>query len=127
MIGNGLPVQLEISPVLADDQPMAMLLLQKLSAGADVIADKGYDENWIRESIEDPDCSLVIRPKSNRYGGVTYSKTKYCKRNLIKRCFNELKQSRHIASPYDRFGFGYLALSKLPAVRLWFRFYGSAP
>jgi transposase len=38
----------------------------------------------------------------NRYDGITYSKTKYKKRNLIERCFNKLKQFRHIATRYDR-------------------------
>jgi len=27
-------------------------------------------------------------PRSNRYDGITYSKMKYKKRNLIERCFN---------------------------------------
>ena len=43
MIGNGLPVQVELSPGQMNEQPMAKLLLNDLSAGADVIADKGYD------------------------------------------------------------------------------------
>jgi integrase len=67
---------------------MAELLLQNLPAGADVIADKGYDADWIRDLIEDQGCTSHIPPKSNRYDGITYSKRKYRKRNLIERCFN---------------------------------------
>lgn len=52
MIGNGLPVQIELSPGQMNDQPMAELL-NELPAGADVIADKGYDADWIRDLIED--------------------------------------------------------------------------
>lgn len=91
MIGNGLPVQIELSPGQMNDQPMAELLLNELPPGADVIADKGYDADWIRDLIEDQNCTAHIPPKSNCYDGITYSKAKYKKRNLIERCFNKLK------------------------------------
>jgi transposase len=123
--GNGLPLQLELSPGQMNDQPMAELLLQDLPAGADIIADKGYDADWIRDLIEDQGCTAQIPPKSNRYDGITYSKRKYRKRNLIERCFNKLKQFRHIATRYDRIAHNYLAFAKLAAVRLWLRFYES--
>jgi transposase len=98
VIGNGLSVQIELSPGQMNDQPMAELLLNDLPAGADVIADKGYDADWIRDLIEDQDCTPHIPPKSNSYDGITYSKKAYKKRNLIERCFNKLKQFRHIAT-----------------------------
>ena len=123
VIGNGLPVQIELSPGQMNDQPMAELLLNDLPAGADVIADKGYDADWIRDLIEDQDCTPHIPPKSNRYDGITYSKTKYKKRNLIERCFNKLKQFRHIATRYDRNALNYLAMIKIACLRLWLRFY----
>jgi transposase len=126
VIGNGLPVQIELSPGQMNDQPMAELLLKELPAGADVIADKGYDADWIRDLIEDQECTPHIPPKSNRYDGITYSKTKYKKRNLIERCFNKLKQFRHIATRYDRNPLNYLAMIKIAVVRLWLRFYESA-
>lgn len=46
---------------------------------------------------------------------------KYKKRNLIERCFNKLKQFRHIAR-YDRSALNYLAMAKIACIRLWFRF-----
>lgn len=109
-----------------NDQPMAELLLNDLPAGADVIADKGYDADWFRDLIEDQDCMPHIPPKSNRYDRITYSKTKYKKRNLIERCFNKLKQFRHIATRYDRSALNDLAMAKIACLRLWLRFYESA-
>jgi transposase len=126
VIGNGLPVQIELSSGQMNDAPMAELLLNDLPAGADVIADKGYDADWIRDLIEDQDCKPHIPPRSNRYDGITYSKTKYKKRNLIERCFNKLKQFRHIATRYDRSALNYLAMAKIACLRLWLRFYESA-
>ena len=125
MIGNGLPVQIELSPGQMNDAPMAEFLLNDLPAGAEVIADKGYDADWIRELIEDQNCTPHIPPRANRYDEITYSKAKYKKRNLIERCFNKLKQFRHVATRYDRHASAYLAFAKLAAVRLWLRFYES--
>jgi transposase len=105
-----------------NDAPMAELLLNDLPAGAEVLADKGYDADWIRDLIEDQGCTPHIPPRSNRYDGITYSKTKYKKRNLIERCFNKLKQFRHIATRYDRSALNYLAMIKIACVRLWLRF-----
>ena len=98
VVGNGLPVQLELSPGQMNDAPMAELLLNDLPPGADVIADKGYDADWIRDMIGDRNCQPHIPPKSNRLDDIPYSKRLYKKRNLIERCFNKLKQFRHIAT-----------------------------
>ena len=104
---------------------MAELLLNDLPRGAKVIADKGYDADWIRELIEDQDCQPHIPPKSNRLDDIGYSKRLYKKRNLIERCFNKLKQFRHIATRYDRHPLNYLAMAKLASIRLWLRIYES--
>ena len=63
VVGNGLPVQIELSGGEANDAPMAELLLNDLPAGAHVLADKGYDADWIRELIEDQDCTPHIPPR----------------------------------------------------------------
>lgn len=126
VVGNGLPVQLELTPGQANDAPMAELLLDALPPGADVIADKGYDADWIRDMIEDRDCRPHIPPRSNRYDGIGYSKRLYKKRNLIERFFGKLKQFRHIATRYDRNPLNYLAMAKLASTRLWLRHYESA-
>jgi transposase len=79
-----------------------------------------------RERIEDRNCTLVIPPKSSRIDDIPFSKRKYKKRNLVKRCINKLKQFRHIATRYDRKASAYLAFAKLAVVRWWLRFYEPA-
>lgn len=123
---HGLPLQIELSPGQFHDAPMAELLLQDLPQGISLLADRGYDADWIRDLIEDQDCTAVIPPKSNRIDIIPFSKRKYRKRNLIERCINKLKQFRRIATRYDRKASAYLAFAKLAAVRLWLRFYESA-
>lgn len=123
---QGLPLQIELSPGQMHDAPMAELLLRDLPRGTNLLADRGYDANWIRAMIEDQDCTPVILPKSNRTEKIPFSKRKYRKRNLVERCINKLKQFRHIATRYDRKASAYLAFAKIAAVRLWLRFYESA-
>ena len=126
VVGNGLPVQLELSPGQANDAPMAELLLNDLPKGATVLADKAYDADWIRDVIDDQDCRTCIPPKSNRTDSITFSKRTYKKRNLIERFFSKIKQFRRIATRYDRLALTYLAMVKLAATRLWLRAYESA-
>ncbi len=123
---HGLPLQLELSPGQAHDAPMAELLLQDLPRGTSLLADRGYDADWIRGLIEDQGCTPVIPPKSNRTDEIPFSARKYRQRNLVERCINKLKQFRHIATRYDRLASAYLAFAKIAAVRLWLRFYESA-
>jgi transposase len=122
---HGLPLQPVLSPGYAHDAPMAELLLQNLPKGTSLLTDRGYDADWIRELIEDQDCTPVIPPKSNRRDEIPFSKRKYRKRSLAERCINKLKQFRHIATRYDRHASAYLAFAKNAAVRLWLRFYES--
>jgi transposase len=122
VIGNGLSVQIELSSVQMNDAPMAEILVNELPAGAEVLA----DADWIRDLIEYQDTTPHIPPRSNRYDGITYSKIKYEKRNLIEHCFNKLKRFRHVATRYDRSALNYLAMVKIACVRLWLRVYQSA-
>ena len=93
---HGLPLQLELSAGEAHDAPLAAHLLKNLPKGASVLADRGYDANWIRQMIYEQNCTPVILPKSNRCDFIYYSKRQYKKRNLVERCFNKLKQFRHV-------------------------------
>jgi transposase len=121
----GLPLQIELSAGHMHDAPVAELLLKNLPKGTSLLADRGYDADWIRDLIEDQDCTPVIPPKSNRREDIPISKRKYKKRNLVERCINKLKQFRHFATRYDRKASAYLAFAKLAAIRLWLRFYES--
>lgn len=105
---------------------MTELLLQDLPKETTLPADRGYDADWIREMIEDQNCTPVIPPKSNRCEEIPFSKRKYKKCNLVERCINKLKQFRHIATRYDRYASAYLAFAKLAAIQLWLMFYESA-
>ncbi len=45
----------------------------------------------------------------------------YALRNRIERCFNKLKNSRRLATRYDKTAESYLGFVNLAAIRLWIR------
>lgn len=91
-----------------------------------LLADRWYDADWIREMIEDQDCTPVIPPKFNRSNEIPLSRRRYKQCNLVERCIDELKQFRHIVTRFDRKVSVYLAFARLAVVPLWISLYESA-
>jgi transposase len=48
---NGLPVRLELSAGEAHDYQLALKLLSRLRSGSMLLADRGYDADWIRAFV----------------------------------------------------------------------------
>jgi transposase len=63
---NGLPVRLSLSPGEAHDVRFAGKLLSRLKSGSMLLADRGYDADWIRELAMKKGAWANIPPKSNR-------------------------------------------------------------
>ena len=126
VVGNGLPVQLELSPGQTNDAPMAELLLNDLPKGAVVLADRAYYVDWICDVIEEQDRRACIPPKANWVEEIAFSKRTYRKRNLIECFFGKLKQFRYICTRFDRLALNNLAMAKLASISLWLSHYESA-
>ena len=103
------------------DAQGAAYLLQSLERRAIVLADKGYDADWIRAQIRAQCATANIPNKSNRKARYPFRKKLYRERNLIERFFNKLKQFRRIATRYDKLGAAFFAFIQLAAVRIWLR------
>ena len=86
-----------------------------------VIADKGYDADWIRVHIRGQGAIPNIPNRANRTQPYRWHKQLYKERNLIERFFNKLKQFRRIATRYDKLGAAFFAFIQLAAVRIWLR------
>jgi transposase len=70
---NGLPVRLALSPGEAHDTRLARKLLSRLKSGSTLLADRGYDADWIRELAMKKGAWANIPPKSNRNGPICFS------------------------------------------------------
>ena len=124
---DGLPVRLGLTPGEAHDNRLCSPLLTGLRQGSMLLADRGYDADWIREFASQKGAWANIPPKRNRKEPICFSPYLYRARNLVERFFNKIKQCRRIATRYDKLADNYLAFVKLASIRLWLRAYESTP
>jgi transposase len=86
-----------------------------------LLADRGYDADWIRAIVAKRRAWANIPPRSNRNEPICFSPYLYRARNLVERFFNRIKQCRRIATRYDKLAANYLAFIQLASIRLWLR------
>ena len=88
-----------------------------------IIADRGYDSDKIRDSMEARCTATVIPMRKNRKATVNVDGYIYAMRNRIERCFNKLKNCRRLATRYDKTAFSYLGFVQIASIRLWTKLY----
>ena len=86
-----------------------------------LLADRGYDADWIRALVTKRRAWANIPPRSNRNEPICFSPHLYRARNLVERFFNKIKQCRRVATRYDKLAANYLAFVQLASIRLWLR------
>lgn len=115
-LGNTIRFSLTAGQV--SDYKEALSLIDGLKTNA-ILADKGYDADYIIEAISQCGAQAVIPPKSNRNTLRVYDKALYKERNLIERLFNKLKHFRRVATRYDKTASAFLAFVHLASICLW--------
>ena len=120
---NGLPVRLGLTTGEAHDNRLASKLLSRLRSGSMLLADRGYDADWIRALAIKKGAWANVPPRRNRKEPVCFSHHLSRARNLVERFFNKIKQCRRIATRYDKLAANYLAFVKLASILLWLRAY----
>ena len=88
---NGLPVRLGLTAGEAHDNRLADKLLSRLKSGSMLLADRGYDADWIRTLVRQHGAWANIPPKSNRKDVLSFSSYLHRARNLVERFFNKIK------------------------------------
>jgi transposase len=93
-------------------------ILQALTRGLPpqtmVLADRGYDADWIRAFVNEQGAWANIPPKRNRRQPKCFSPHLYRARNRIERFFNKIKHCRRIATRYDKLAANYPPVGSLP-------------
>lgn len=95
-------------------------------------ADKAYSNGpcrhilrrrGIRHTIPEKTDSQVARRRKGSHGGRPpgFDKQRYKKRNTVERAINKLKQSRAVATRYDKRGYVYLGTITAAALAIWLR------
>jgi transposase len=122
-----MPVRLALTTGEAHDNRRVTTLLSDLKSAAMLLADRGYDADWIRTLASRRGAWANIPPKRNRRESICFSPYLYRARNLVERIFNQIKQCRRIATRYDKLAANYLTFIQLASIRLWLRVNESAP
>ena len=79
--------------------------------------DKGYSSGAIRQTIRGFSISPVIPKRSNEKRLDNFDSNAYRKRNIVERVIGWLKESRRIATRYDKLTSSYIAFIRIAAIR----------
>jgi transposase len=80
---NGLPVHLALTPGEAHDNRLCSVLLSALLPQTMLLADRGYDADWIRELARQQGAWANIPPKRNRKDPICFSPYLYRARSSV--------------------------------------------
>ena len=83
-----------------------------------LLANRGYDADWIRARASKKRAWANIPPTCNRSEPICFSPYLYRARNLVERFFNRIKQCRRVATRYDKLATNYLAFVQPASIRL---------
>jgi transposase len=85
-----------------------------------IIADKGYDSERIRETIESQGAKPVIPRKRNAVkGNADLDRGLYRYRHLVENTFARLKHYRAVASRFDKLKRNYESVVAMACMILW--------
>lgn len=86
-----------------------------------ILADKAYGSAAFRGLLESLGLHACIPPKANESNPVSYHKGFYKKRHHVENFFQRIKESRAIATRFEKLGTRFLDLVKLAAICDWLK------
>ena len=112
----------DITPGQTSDYPGFDLVMDdNLPEPAVLLADRGYDSDKVRKTMEARNVVPVIPMRKSRKLRVAVDRTLYRLRNLVERCFNKLKNARRVATRSDKTAESFLGFIDITSIRLWLR------
>ena len=80
------------------------------------LAVDGYDAGHFRGFLMNRKIEPVIPAKTNRKTHIPHDETRYKHRNVVERMFGRLKDSRRVATRYDKLARNFMAAICLSAI-----------
>jgi transposase len=87
-----------------------------------MLGDKGYDSQAVRQDIERRGGAAVIPSLTSRKIQHAVNKAVYALRSRIERFFNRPKNSRRVATRYDKLIESFAAFVLAASIRIWIKF-----
>lgn len=112
-----------ITPGQAHDVTAYPALMEEVDQDFEqMLADKGYDSDAVRDDIEKRGGAARIPTRATRKVQSLVDKAIYALRNRIERFFNKIKNSRRVATRYDKLLESFAAFVLLATIRIWIKF-----
>jgi transposase len=129
--GNGLPLAVEISAgqrheSLYAEPVLSAVRIRRRQGRARtrpkaVAGDKGYSYARVRRYLRRRKIKDVIPTRKDQRRRPSFDKELYRGRNVVERCINWLKESRALATRFDKLAVNYLATVKLAILQQYLR------
>lgn len=117
---DGMPIKFCLSAGNVNDSTMATSIIDNLAFTNNVIADKGYDSEALRQYIFNLGATPVIPRKINsKIGNDNMDWGLYKLRHKVENIFARLKHYRAIATRYDKLAENYASTVALACAFIW--------
>ena len=117
----GNPIDFKLTAGNIHDVTIGLALVE-MSDGENIIADKGYDAEYIREAIVAKGSAPHIPRKSNSSKpNPHFDRELYRHRHLVENLFAKLKHFRAFATRFDKLTRNYYSVVSLGCVMLWLK------
>ena len=97
------------------DYKGAALMLPVMPKARNLLGDRGYDADWLRQALADRGITACIPSKANRKVQIPHDKALYRQRHRIENMFGRLKDWRRIHTRYDRCAHTFMSAIALAA------------
>lgn len=115
--GLGNPLAFLLSSGNDHDSVHAIPLLKKFEiAGSNILGDKAYGAQKIRDYISEQNASYTIPPKENNPDSWFVDWHTYKERHLVECFFQKIKWFRRISTRYDKTDFSFLAFVYIASI-----------
>ncbi|SFU22890.1 Transposase [Mesorhizobium sp. YR577] len=109
---KGRPCVLLLTPGNVHDCKVAQLCIGAMPPSAELVADKGYDSQALREWLVERGTEPVIPPRKNRKIQYDYDRAIYKQHNVVERMFCRFKDWRRIV-------LSAMSKNQIGSVRAW--------
>jgi transposase len=84
-----------------------------------MVGDKGYSSGKARRLLRRRHVTPVIPTRSTERRQPRFDREPYHERTIVERLISRLKQSRRIATRYEKLAVNFLAMVTLAALLIW--------